>query len=180
MHSILHSPFNNTLADYALNSACTNLSTQTIHYSYLSRGSDERQYCSPSFRLPLCNYSRSLFGNYPEYHTSADNLLCVSERGLQSSFLVLKSIIDAFELGLYPYSLVSCEPQLGKRGLYKRRFTSNSADVSSRRLLDILAYCDGTQTIFEIALVSQLPLGSVVDALSTLLVENIIGFKHCD
>ena len=116
-HTHLYNPYKDSLADVVMNSILIDKKNVKV-YSFLDRGSDERQYCSPGLRLPVCTFSRSKFGEYPEYHTSADNLNMVTENGMQGSFEVFKSIIDAFELGIYP--IVNCcgEPQLGKLGLY--------------------------------------------------------------
>ena len=64
----------------------------------------------------MCGFSRSKY--YPEYHTNKDDFKVVTEKGLQDSFVIIKTIIDAFELGLYPQTRVLCEPNLGKRNLY--------------------------------------------------------------
>ena len=116
-YSHISSRQGNCLADLALSSALIGLKN-VKNYSFLHRGSDERQYCSPGVDLPLCGFSRSKFGQYPEYHTSADNLSLVSNKGLNESLGVLKNIVDAFELGLFPKTKFLGEPQLGKRNLY--------------------------------------------------------------
>ena len=116
-YSYVKTPFENTLADKAISAALFKLEN-VKSYSFLKRGSDERQYCAPGIRLPICTFSRSKFAEFPEYHTSADNLDFVSNDGLDGSLQVLKNIVDAFELGLYPKLVTKCEPQLGKRDLY--------------------------------------------------------------
>ena len=90
-----------TLADLALISAL--IGKQIVKtYSYLERGSDERQYGAPLVDLPFCGFSRSKYGEYPEYHTDADNFDLVTADGLQGSFEVMANIIRAFEFGLNP------------------------------------------------------------------------------
>ena len=91
-------------------------------------GYDERQYCSPGFNLPVGTFMRSLHGKYPEYHTSADNLKFIKSEKLNDSLQKIKSVIEILEgnktfLNLNP----KCEPQLGKRGIYK------SYECSGRR-----------------------------------------------
>ena len=174
--SIVHSPFANTLADKALNSvlsSCENVH----HYSFLDRGSDERQYCAPPFRLPLCTFCRSKFGTYPEYHTSYDDLSVISEAGLQGSLSILAHIVDAFELGLKPLAKVCCEPQLGKRGLYSLLSKKGSSSTESRHLLNILTYADGEMSVFDIAEICHIPLGQLVEYITTLVAYDLIGFN---
>ena len=158
-YSYIKTPFENTLADKAIKAALIG-KTNVKEYSYLERGSDERQFCAPSVRLPLCTFSRSKFGEYKEYHTSADNLNLVTERGLQDSFEVIKSIIDCFELGLFPKVNVIGEPQLGKRGLYPQISMVNKKHPASKRM-DFLTYADGNTSIFDIANITNIPLNEL-------------------
>jgi len=175
-YSVIHSPYGNTTADRALNAALLGKSP-TTHYSFLDRGSDERQYCSPEFRLPLCTFCRSKFGEYPEYHTSLDNLDFISENGLQGSLSVLKTIVDAFELGLVPVAAVACEPQLGKRGLYHNISSKYDDKTFSRNLLHFLAYSDGENDLFDLALLLKVELQAIIDIATLLQRHNLIHFE---
>ena len=147
-YSYVKTPFENTLADKAISAALFKLEN-VKSYSFLKRGSDERQYCAPGIRLPICTFSRSKFAEFPEYHTSADNLDFVSNDGLDGSLQVLKNIVDAFELGLYPKLVTKCEPQLGKRDLYPT-ISQNKEKKSLEVRMNFLAYCDGKCSIFDI------------------------------
>jgi len=151
----------NTLADNALSAALIDLDN-VITYSFLKRGSDERQYCSPGINLPVCGFSRSKYEEFPEYHTSADNLNLITQKGLEGSFSIIKNIILAFEQGLYPQTKVLCEPQLGKRGLYPNIGQKDKYDKIKTRW-DFLAYADGKTNIFEIAKLINKPLKEVND-----------------
>ena len=171
----LESPFGNNIADLALKAALigkNNVFTKT----FLERGSDERQYCSPNVNLPICGFSRSKFGDYEEYHTSLDDLDFISEEGLQGSFKVMRSIIDAFEFGIYPISTTLGEPQLGKRGLYSN-LSKSIAGLKRDQVgirMDILAYCNGKTSIFEIAIITKIPLENVVEELKLLSKNKLI------
>tara|TARA_Y100001968_G_scaffold328607_1_gene376129 strand:- start:8156 stop:9448 length:1293 start_codon:yes stop_codon:yes gene_type:complete len=174
----LKSPYGNNIADMALSSALINKDS-VYTKSFLERGSDERQYCSPKVNLPICGFSRSKYGDYPEYHTSLDNLDFISQKGLEGSFEVIKSIIDAFELGLYPKIKCIGEPQLGKRGLYsnlsKCNYKTERDSISMR--MDIIAYCNGTTSAFEIALITSIELSIVVEELKLLSQHNLIELR---
>ncbi len=175
----IQSPFGNNLADIALKAALIG-KKNVITKSFLERGSDERQYCSPRIKLPICGFSRSKYGEYKEYHTSLDNLSFISQEGLNGSFKVIKSIIDALEFGMYPKTLSFGEPQLGKRGLY----SNLSNDISGQQRdtvgirMDILAYCDGNTSIFEISIITKVPLDLVVEELKLLFFHKLIEVKN--
>lgn len=170
--SYVQSPEANTLADKALSTALKGRDNVKI-YSYLERGSDERQYCSPGIDLPLCTFCRTKFGEYPEYHTSADDFSVVTENGLQGALSVLKLIIDAFETCLFPCCKFPCEPQLGKRGLYPN-ISQKSSNHPARARMDILAFCNGKNSIFDIAKLANLKLETVVHELKLLLNADLI------
>jgi aminopeptidase-like protein len=148
-YSHIESRLGDNMADKALQSALIGLDN-VVTYSFLERGSDERQYCAPGVDLPLCGFSRTKYGEYPEYHTSSDNFDVVTVDGLNGSLDVMKSIIDAFEVGLFPKGSVKCEPQLGKRGLYPAISQKTSYDNLTTRM-DFLAYADGNHSLFDIS-----------------------------
>lgn len=116
-------------------------------------GSDERQYCSPGFNLPVGSLMRAMYGTYPEYHTSLDDKNLISFSALQETIDVYEQIIRVLEhnrsyRSLYPFG----EPQLGRRGLYSTlgtRDSSSSESVSA--LLWLLNYADGEHDLLEIA-----------------------------
>jgi len=122
-----------------------------IKYSWLDRGSDERQYCSPGVDLPISSITRTKFGEYHEYHTSLDNFDVVTEKGLNDSLLLYLKCVDIFEKNrFYPKVKVFCEPQLGKRGLYPTISTKESGNIV-KNMMNFISYCDGSNSILEIS-----------------------------
>lgn len=133
---------------------------------YSPYGYDERQYCSPGFDLPVGRLSRTPFGEYPEYHTSADNLDFVRSEYLEGSFSVLMEILFALEnnetfLSMNP----KCEPNLGKRGLY------TSCGPEQLAMLWVLSFSDGRNGLLDIAERSGMNFRELLKA-ATLLAEN--------
>lgn len=173
-YSHIQSRFGDNLADHALESALMGLDNVET-YSFLTRGSDERQYCAPGVDLPVCGFCRTKYGVYPEYHTSADNFDLVTQEGLQGSFNVLKSIIDSFEHGLFPKTAILCEPQLGKRNLYPTISQKGGHNPVKTRM-DFLAYADGKTSVFDIAKKINKPLTLVNEEIRILSAENLISF----
>ena len=158
-YTTIHTPQENTLADQALKAALIGKKNVT-NYSFLERGSDERQYCAPGIELPVCGFSRSKY--YPEYHTNKDDFKVVTEKGLQDSFVIIKTIIDAFELGLYPQTRVLCEPNLGKRNLYPQiSKKENYKDIDIKVRTDLIAYANGKNNIFYISNLLNVPLSKI-------------------
>lgn len=172
-YSHVQSRFGKNLADRALESAMIDL--DNVHtYSFLSRGSDERQYCAPGIDLPLCGFCRSKYGEYPEYHTDADNFDVVTQEGLMGAFNVMKNIIDAFELGITPKTNVLCEPQLGKRNLYPT-ISQKGQHNSVKTRMDFLAYADGKTSVFDIAKIINKPLHLVTEEVKILSKNGLIS-----
>jgi len=136
------------IAEHVLNFNCSSF----IKYSWLDRGSDERQYCAPGVDLPISSITRSKYAEYPEYHTSLDNFDLVTEKGLSESLDVYLKCIDIFERNRYknPSIKVYCEPQLGKRELYPKISDDNTFNVV-QNMMNFISYCDGKNSILEIA-----------------------------
>jgi aminopeptidase-like protein len=145
------------------------------HHSELSQilefspyGYDERQYCSPGFNLPVGCLMRSVWGTFPEYHTSADNLDFIRPDQLSASFCLCAELFDVLE-GNRRYKNLNpfCEPQLGKRGLYR----SNGGDAITTEInarLWVLSLSDGEHSLLDIAERSGLPFSIVSDAAELL------------
>lgn len=134
-------------------------------------GYDERQYCSPGFNLPVGCLMRSVWGTFPEYHTSADNLEFIHPRQLARSLRLCVSIFDVLEGNrTYVSQNQCCEPQLGKRNLY-RSTGGESIGVEVNARLWVLNFSDGEHSLLDIAERSGLPFPSIRDA-AELLSEN--------
>jgi len=159
-----------TLADDAIKAALFGMEKVT-KYSFLDRGGDERQYCAPGIDLPFCVFSRSK--EYPEYHTHKDNFDVVTENGLMGSFNVIKKIIDALELGLYPKTLILGEPNLGKRGLYPT-LSQKGIYKQSRLMLNLIAYSDGKTSIFKLTKLLKAPLDKICEQYRILKSKKIL------
>ena len=119
-------------------------------YSFLNRGSDERQFCHPLIDLPVVSIMRSKYDCYPEYHTSLDNLSFISAKGMEGSYGVLQKCLVALESNYRYHAVVPCEPQLGKRGLYPTISTKESRK-QVKTMMNLLGYADGKTDLLEIA-----------------------------
>jgi len=134
-------------------------------------GYDERQYCSPGFNLPVGCLMRSVWGTFPEYHTSADNLDFIQPSQLARSLRVCAGIVDVLEnnqryRNLSPY----CEPQLGKRNLYRSTGgEAIGAEINAR--LWVLNLSDGDHSLLDIADRSGMAF-STISAAADLLRES--------
>lgn len=139
-------------------------------------GSDERQYCSPGFNFPTGSFSRSRFEDFPQYHTSLDNLDYVSEQGLQRSLRILLRHCQSLEMNLVPVRVNPYgEPQLGKRGLYSSNRTAPSEDTIDN--LFILDYADGEHSMLDIAMKSGKPIWLLLEALARLVQADLIELE---
>lgn len=138
-------------------------------------GYDERQYCSPGFNLPVGCLMRSVWGTFPEYHTSADNLEFIKPAQLARSLRACAAILDVLENDCSYYSLNPyCEPQLGRRNLYRSIGGDNvSQDISAR--LWVLNFSDGNHSLLDIAERSGLRFDIIRDAADLLLSGDLLS-----
>ncbi|WP_207652688.1 DUF4910 domain-containing protein [Desulfosporosinus sp. FKA] len=172
-YSFLPSRYGDTLADRVALHVLTHKHPEFVRYSYLERGSDERQYCSPGVDLPVASIMRTKYGMYPEYHTSLDDLSLISPAGLQGSYEVLKDCITLLERNARYRIKCLGEPQLGKRGLYPTISTRESGQTV-RSMMNFIAYADGTNDLLDISDIIRLPVDQIYPILDDLIDANLI------
>ena len=143
-------------------------------YSFLKRGSDERQYNSPGIDLKISSIFRTKYGEYPEYHTSLDNFNLVTLKGCLGGFHVARKSIEILLERIYPKYKIICEPQMGKRGLYPTLSTKKEHKLTSG-YMNFLQYADGTNSLEKISNLIKLDLGYVRKIHSILLKNNLIS-----
>lgn len=172
-YSYLPSRSGNTLADRVSKQMIALSGNHFDVYTYLDRGSDERQYCSPQVDLPVASLMRSKYGTYPEYHSSLDDLNLVTPTGLDGGLQMMKSVVNILEKEKRWSSSFACEAQLGKRGLYPSLSTAESAKEVAG-LVNVLAYCDGTMSEREIAELCLLSEVQVHELISVLFKAGLV------
>jgi aminopeptidase-like protein len=138
-------------------------------------GYDERQYCSPGFNLAVGSLTRTPYGRYPEYHTSADNLDFVQPEALEGSLRTYLAVVDVLEgnrryLNLNP----KCEPQLGRRGLYRTIGGDESGRSRELALLWVLNLSDGENDLLDIAERSGMSFAAIRTAADALLEVGLL------
>lgn len=160
---LIPSRYGNNISDKIAEHVLSHNTNNFIKYSWLDRGSDQRQYCAPLVDLPISTITRSKFGEYPEYHTSLDNFNLVTKKGLDDSLALYLKCIDVFEKNLiYPKIKVYCEPQLGKRGLYPNFSTKESGNIV-RNMMNFISYCDGKNSILDISILCKIDFHEAYD-----------------
>lgn len=173
-YSYLPSRHGDTIADRIALEVLESSHPEFVRYSYLDRGSDERQYCSPGVDLPIASVMRSKYREYPEYHTSLDDLSLVTPSGLQGGFDVLRRCIQQLEDTEYYRATCFAEPQLGKWGLYP---TVGKRDVGnfSRRVLDVLAYADGRRSSADLCRAINVDEKEITPILDVLVEKGLLS-----
>lgn len=172
MWGLVPSRYGNSISDKVAKYVLKNNVSKFKLFTWLDRGSDERQYCSPGVDLPICSITRSKWDEYPEYHTSDDNFDIVKKKFLEESLDIYLKCIDILEKRklIFPLVKIKCEPQLGKRGLYHTMKTKNTSK-EYRNLKNFISYCDGTNTILDIAELCKINIRKA-NSFHEILVEN--------
>jgi len=138
-------------------------------------GYDERQYCSPGFNLPVGCLMRSVWGTFPEYHTSADNLDFIQPISLAGSLHACVAIVDVLEENRkYVNQNPNCEPQLGRRNLYRSTGgESGRREINAR--LWVLNLSDGEHSLLDIAERSDIPFSTISEAARSLSQADLLS-----
>ncbi len=138
-------------------------------------GYDERQFCSPAFDLPVGCFMRTPFGEFPEYHTSADNLDFVKPAALADSLSKLKKVVHIIESNATYRNLnPKGEPNLGKRGLYKLTGGNNQVEIDHLAILWVLNLSDGKHSLLDIAERANLDFYKIKRAADALLKVELL------
>jgi aminopeptidase-like protein len=171
--SYIPSRLGNSYSDKITLEVLNSLDDSFEKYSWLDRGSDERQFCAPGIDLPVCSVTKTKYGEYPEYHTSLDDLNFISANGLAQSLNLYKKLVQAIENNETPKINTLGEPQLGKRSLYPN--TSIKSNSSIRGFMNIISYLDGQHNLKEIATILKISENEVSRVVQ-ILRENSLLF----
>jgi len=142
---------------------------------FFPSGSDERQFCSPAFNMPVGSLMRTPYGRYPEYHSSADDLEFVRPEFIADSFKKYTKILFILEnnrtyINLNP----KCEPQLGRRGLYRMIGSQKDGGLEELALLWVLNLSDGTNSLLDISIRSGIKFSSIKSAADALIGAGLL------
>jgi aminopeptidase-like protein len=171
----------NTLADRAAELVLKQTGLDYNTLDFFPTGSDERQYCSPGFNLPVGSLMRTMYGKYPEYHTSADNKEFISFTAMEQSVQTYLKIIEVIENNYtYINKIPYCEPQLGKRGLYPTLGSQKSIAEFVKSMMWLLNLADGEHDLIDVANISKLPIESFFAVAEKLKKEDILEVSVSD
>lgn len=151
-YSYLPSRKGNTLSDKVAKHVLQQIDPEFKTYTWLNRGSDERQYCAPGIDLPIASIMRTKYGEYPEYHTSLDQIgTVVTEEGLLGGFLALRNAIDLIENNKKFICTTLGEPHLGKHGIYPQISKLGNYTPELKNLTHVISMSDGQADCIDIA-----------------------------
>ena len=155
-------------------------------------GSDERQFCSPGFNLPMGSLMRTMYHKFPEYHTSLDNLEFVKGEYLIESFSIYLKIILELEKNFGKFKPEEklkdqrnmddndifmnlnpkCEPNLEKRGLFNKVIDLDSGTALS--ISWVLNLSDGRNSLSDISRISGIEYNLIKETSELLLKHNLL------
>lgn len=172
-YSMVATRYGNTLTDKITKNVLGFIYPDYKHYSFLKRGSDERQYNAPGIDLPVCGFSRSKYGEYPEYHTSKDDMGLISPSGLSGAYNAMQDCINALEHNAKYQINCLGEPQLGKRGLYPTISQKGNYDEVTS-MVNFIAYADGKNDLIDISNIIGVPMKQIYPIAEKLAKAELI------
>ena len=179
-YSYIPSRNGNTISDIISKHVLKWTDKNYISYSWLDRGSDERQYCAPGIDLPVASILRTIYGGYPEYHTSLDDLNnVVTPDGLNGGYWAIRRALNAIERNKKYKVNIMCEPQMSKRKLYPTlSVNKNKFDKKIILTMNLISYCDGEKSLLEIAEILNVPIWELYDIVDQLEDLRLISVKE--
>jgi len=170
--SYLKTRAEDTLVDRITLHVLENTEDEFNLYNFLARGSDERQYNAPGIDLPVGSLMRSKYHEYPEYHTSADNLDFVTDEALKQTLDRYICCLDAIDNNHIYKTTVLCEPHLSKYNLYET--LGRKGDNTNTLIWNLIAYCDGKNDLLDIANKIDCPIWELYPAVETIINQGLI------
>ena len=179
-YSYLPSRNGKTLSDLISKHVLKWIDKHFISYSWLDRGSDERQYCAPGIDLPVASILRTIYGGYPEYHTSLDDLnSVVTPQGLNGGYWAIRKALKAIERNKNYKVNVMCEPHMSKRELYPTlSVNKNKFDEKIILTMNFISYCDGENSLLDIAEILNVPIWELYDIVDKLEDLSLISLNE--
>ena len=175
-YSCMLTKYGNTASDFAILNAFKKLNIKYKKYSFLERGSDERQYNSPGIDLPIASIFKMKYGKYKEYHTSLDDFKLVTIKGITQGFKVSKTAIEILLKKIIPTNNFLGEPHMSKRDLYPKLGSKYKHTYSSsRKLMNFLQYADGKNDLLSISKLIKLKYSETVKIYNLLAKHNLIN-----
>lgn len=172
--SYLKSKYGNSYLDQVVSRYLLENDIQFKMYDFTSRGSDERQWSSPGLDLPIVSLMRSKYHEYPEYHTSLDNLEFISPEGLLGGFDNIRNCLWILENDYIYVNNILCEPFLSNRGVDFKLGNRNDRYKFRADLMNVLTYCDGTNSCLKIAEITDLNTNYVFELINILIEQKLI------
>jgi aminopeptidase-like protein len=174
-YSYLPSRNGNTISDKVAKHVLKWIAPDYVSYTWLDRGSDERQYCAAGIDLPIASISRTKFGQYPEYHTSLDDLEnVVTPKGLEGGYWALRRALELIEKNRFYKNKIFCEPHMSKRGLYAV-ISSKKIVTKQPEIMNLISFCDGEHSLLDIAEKINVPAWQLYETVEKLISEDIIS-----
>ncbi len=167
-----------TLADKVARHVLKHAQPDHLTYTFLDRGSDERQYCSPGIDLPVCSIMRTAYGRFPEYHTSLDDLDLVTSSGLWGGYESHRRCLECLERNEVLKAAVLCEPQLSRRNMAQTVSSKTGLDRGRRDSINLMMYCDGRRSLLEVADLINVPLWELFPVIDNLKKTGLLSGRE--